>query len=137
MPFGRALNNLISRKAPMTVAKASFSAMNERRWDDFRALADDDFHYLDAEGNEIDGADRFIAAMERLVADAPDFQFEVNDYHVSGNVVVMNGVTTSKVARFSTISAWRLDFAGGRISYWRNYRANDTIRLFEYATVTS
>lgn len=106
--------------------------MNERRWDDFRGLLAEGFFYRDSEDREIEGADRFITAMEKMLAEAPDFQFDVEDYHASGDVVVMKGYTTSGNPRFCTLSAWRLDFTGGQIRCWQNYRANDTVRFYTY-----
>lgn len=132
MPFGRALQNLINRQTPDSVAKASIAAINERRWDDFRALLADGFLYRDSEDREIDSAERFIRAMEGMLGDAPDFLCEVEDYRSSGNTVVMKGFTTSQNPRFCTVSAWKLDFSGGRISCWQNYRANDTVKLYTY-----
>ena len=133
MSLRRVLTRLLRGRSPGYVAQAGVKAVNDRRWDDFRKLASDDFRYRDSEDNELEGSEAFIAAMQAMLGDAPDFELDVKDYQAAGQTVVMKGFTNSENHRFRTVSAWRIDVKSGRILRWQNYRANDTVRLRDYA----
>ncbi|WP_305095483.1 ester cyclase [Croceibacterium aestuarii] len=132
MPFRQALYDALFGKSPGEVAMAAVAAINERRWDDFRSLAADDFYYVDSEENQLDGIGAFIAAMMAMLRDAPDFRLDVQGCDTAGDTVVMTGRTLSDNRRFHTVSAWRLEIGAARIRCWQSFRANDTVQLMSY-----
>lgn len=133
MGLGRIIHTLLFGHAPERVAQASLEALNGRDWAGLRKLLTANFYFRDNDDNRIEGPDLFLSAMQSMLLEAPDYHVKVERFERTGNAVLMRGATKSANPRFSANSVWRMDIVGGKVACLQNYRANDTLRLFEYA----
>jgi hypothetical protein len=132
MTIGDAIGWLRKRH-PRDTALATVDAVNRRDWDGLRALLDDDFFYLDGEGNRIETPDRFVTSLRGLVGDAPDFTLEIDSCEEAGHMVYMRGATVSEDFRFRSRSMWRAKVEHGRMRCLENFRFANATQLAKYA----
>jgi len=131
MTIGDALG-WMRRHHPRDTALATVDAVNRREWERLRKLLADDFFYIDGEGNRIDTPDRFVTSVRGLVAAAPDFTIDVEDFEDAGAMCYMHGRTVSDDFRFRSHSMWRARISHGRMECLENFRATNAMRLTKY-----
>lgn len=121
------------KRHPRDTALATVEAVNQRDWEGLRALLADDFFYLDSAANRIETPERFVASLQGLVSDAPDFALQIDSCEEAGSMVYMRGRTVSEDFRFRSRAMWRTKVEHGYMQCLENFRLANAGQLAKYA----
>jgi hypothetical protein len=133
MGWGGKLRDSLLGPAPEDLAQASIEAVNARDWEALRRLLSSGFQYRDRDGNRLDSPQTFVAALQAMVANAPDFRLEVDSYQRLDATVLMRGRTASANRDLRSESVWKMEIRRGRIRSLESYHANEAMKLYGYA----
>ncbi len=104
-------------------------AINEHNVDKICSLMADDHTFIDCQGNEVSGKEKMRAGWIGYFQWFPDYQIEITDMFIDGNMVAAfgfasgtyQGLSDKKENHWRLPASWKAVIKNGKIQLWQVY----------------